>query len=143
MKTVIYTLLFAALIPLTAQAHHAYRVAYDFSKTETLEGPVVKLELVNPHARIFLNVTAENGEIEEWMIEGPGRLALARRGWTDDMFDGGVRITAVGNPSSAGHQAIWLEKITLPDGTEIIDPLIADQLAIEEERRERARRATR
>jgi hypothetical protein len=142
MRTIIYTLLFTVLLPLTAQAHHAFRVVYDFSKTETLEGRVVKLELVNPHARIFINVTGENGEIEEWLIEGPGRLALERRGWTDDMFDGGVHITAVGNPSSEGHKAIWLEKITMPDGTEIIDPLIADQLAIEEERRERARRAT-
>ena len=142
MKTVIYSFLFTALVPLTAQTHHAFRVAYDFNKTETLEGQVVKLELVNPHARIFINVTSEDGKVEEWMIEGPGRLALERRGWTEDMFVGREAITAIGNPSSEGRSAIWLEKIIMPDGTEIIDPLIADQLAIENERRERARRAS-
>ena len=143
------SLLSAALVvavmtmaPPIAQAHHSYRVIYDFSTTETLVGEVVTLELVNPHARLFVNVTNENGDVEEWMIEGPGKLSLARRGWTDDMFADGETITAVGNPSSAGHNAIWLERLVRSDGTEIIDPLIADALAIEEERRERIRRAT-
>ena len=130
------------MAPPIAQAHHSYRVVYDFSTTETLVGEVVRLELVNPHARLFVNVTNENGDVEEWMIEGPGKLSLARRGWTDDMFADGETITAVGNPSSAGHNAIWLERLVRSDGTEIIDPLIADALAIEEERRERIRRAT-
>ena len=129
------------MAPLLAQAHHAYRVAYDFRTTETLVGEVVRLELVNPHARLFINVTNGNGDVEEWMIEGPGKLSLARRGWTDDMFTEGETITAVGNPSSASHNAIWLERLVRSDGTEIIDPLIADALAIEEERRERIRRA--
>ncbi len=129
------------MAPLVAQAHHSYRVVYDFSTTETLVGEVVRLELVNPHARLFVNVTNENGDVEEWMIEGPGKLSLARRGWTDDMFADGESITAVGNPASAGQNAIWLERLVRSDGTEIIDPLIADALAIEEERRERIRRA--
>ncbi len=140
-ESAIFASSFFILASLPAQAHHSYRTAYDFSKTETLEGQVVKLELVNPHVRIFINVTGANDEVEEWIIEGPGRLSLARRGWTDNMFVGGVNITAVGNPSFEDHNAIWLEKITMPDGTEIIDPLVADQLAIEEERRNRARRA--
>ena len=142
MKAAVVAVVLASFAPFAARAHHAYRVAYDFSKTETLQGEVVRLALVNPHARLFINVTNENGEIEEWMVEGPGKLSLARRGWTDDMFAGGGTITAVGNPSSAGHNAIWLEKIVMPDGTEIIDPLIADTLAIEAERRERVRRST-
>lgn len=142
MKTIIFTLVFGLLMPLLTNAHHAFRTAYNFSKTDTLDGRVVRLELVNPHARLILDVINEDGEVEEWMVEGPGKLALARRGWTDDMFTAGERITAVGNPSSAGHNAIWLEKIVKSDGTEIIDPLITDQLAIEAERRERVRRAT-
>ena len=131
-----------AMAPLVAQAHHAYRSVYDFNRTETLVGEVVRLELVNPHARLFVDVANENGDIVEWMIEGPGKLSLARRGWTDDMFADGETITAVGNPASAGHNAIWLERLVRSDGTEIIDPLIADALAIEEQRRERIRRAT-
>lgn len=140
--TLFGALLVLALTTPLAQAHHAFRVVYDFSQTHTLEGRVVRLELVNPHARLYLSVTNESGEEEEWMIEGPGKLALARRGWTDDMFVEGETITALGNPSSVGDNAIWLESIAKFDGTVIIDPLIVDELAIEEERRQRVRRAT-
>ena len=135
MKILHCVLVLAALASFTARAHHSYRVVYDFSETRTLEGRVVRLELVNPHAKLFLDVTDESGEVEEWMVEAPGKLALARRGWTDDMFAEGEAITAVGNPSAAGHNAIWLEKIVKSDGTEILDPLIADALAIEAARR--------
>lgn len=137
----IFFALAIAMAPLAAWSHHAYRVAYDFTRTATLEGEFVRLELVNPHARLYINVLNQSGEVEAWTVEGPGKLSLARRGWTDDMFAPGEKITAVGNPSSQGQQAIWLEKIVKSDGTEIIDPLIADALAIEAERRERARRA--
>ena len=135
------TLLLCCLSPALLNAHHAFRAIYDFSKIETVEGNVVELELVNPHARIHIDVTSENGEVERWVIEGPGKLALARRGWTDDMFTPGEMISVSGNPSFAGDNAIWIEKIVTADGREIIDPLVSDQLAIEEERRNRIRNA--
>ena len=134
---VVLGVLLAALMTTCANAHHAFRAVYDFNQTRTIEGRVVRLELVNPHARLFLAIANEHGVEEEWMIEGPGKLALARRGWTDDMFADGETITAVGNPALAGNNAIWLESITRSDGTVIIDPLVSDELAIEEERRQR------
>ena len=143
MKSILsVVLLFAccSLLSIT-QAHHSFRGVYDFSKHSTIKGEVVKFELLNPHARVFINLTNEDGEIEAWVVEAPGRLSLVRRGWSDDMFAQGEVITAVGNPSPTGKKAIWLEKITLADGTEFIDPLVADNLAIEEERRQRAQRA--
>ena len=143
MKSILsVVLLFAccSLLSIT-QAHHSFRGVYDFSKHSTIKGEFVKLELLNPHARIFINVTNEGGETQQWMIEAPGKLSLARRGWTDDMFKQGEIITVVGNPSPTGKLAIWLEKITLEDGTEFIDPLIADNLAIEAERRARFQQA--
>ncbi len=131
-----------AVLPGLSLAHHAFRGVFDFSRTDTIVGAVVNLELVNPHARLYIDVTNESGEVEHWLVEGPGKLSLARRGWTDDMFTPGDVITAVGNPSNSGDRTIWLEKIIMPDGTEIIDPLVADELVIEAERRERARQAT-
>ena len=64
------------MAPLVAQAHHAYRSVYDFNRTDTLVGEVVRLELVNPHARLFINVTNENGDVVEWMIEGTGQTLV-------------------------------------------------------------------
>jgi hypothetical protein len=123
------------------QAHHSFRGVFDFSQHTTLQGAVVKFELLNPHARVFMEVVNENGETEQWVVEAPGKLSLARRGWTDDMFSDREVITATGNPSTTGKMAIWLEKIVLSDGTEFIDPLVSDDEAIEAERRERAQRA--
>lgn len=141
MKLSTYLIAFALLVPPVATAHHAFRVIYDFSRTETIEGTVVSLELVNPHARLHIDATDDNGDTARWVVEGPGKLALARRGWTDDMFETGEALTIVGNPSNVEENAIWLEKIVRADGTEVIDPLVADELAIEEDRRLRIERA--
>ena len=130
-------ILTAALLtlPSIAVAHHAFRSIYDFSRTEKIQGAVVELELVNPHAFLHIDVTGDGRETARWVIEGPGRLALTRRGWTEDMFAQGETLTVVGNPSNIAERALWLEKIVRADGTEVIDPLVADQLAIEEDRR--------
>ena len=134
-------LLTAYLLSSIAQAHHSFRGVFDFSKHTTLHGAVVKFDLLNPHARVFMEVVNENGETEQWVLEAPGKLSLARRGWTDDMFGDREVITATGNPSSTGKMAIWLESIVLSDGTEFIDPLVSDDDVIEVERRARAQQA--
>jgi len=128
-----------AFVPVLSSAHHNFRSVYNFNETRTIEGAFVSLELVNPHARIFIDVTDDAGNIEQWVIEGPGKLALARRGWADDMFSAGERITATGNPATSGGNAIWIERIVREQGVEIFDPLVEDSLAIEAERRARRR----
>ncbi len=138
-RTAMVVAVVIALPSAFASAHHNFRSVYNFNETTTIEGAFVRLDLVNPHARILIDVTNDAGETEEWIVEAPGKLALARRGWTDDMFADRERITVTGNPAYAGGNAIWIVKIARESGTEIIDPLIEDELAIEAERR--ARRA--
>ena len=122
-----------------AIAHHASVAIYDHDRTETIRGIVDRLELLNPHAFIHIDVQLESGERERWVIEGPGKLSLSRRGWTDDTLTAGDMVEATGHPSREGKQTMWLERLVLPDGTEYLDPALEDQLAIEAERRERAR----
>ena len=124
-----------------ALAHHAFVVVYDPGETRAIEGAFAGLELVNPHARIYIDVAAENGSIEQWTVEAAGKLSLARRGWTDDMFRQGEVITVVGNPAFSGENAMWMVRIVKSDGSEYSAPLVEDANAIEAERRERARRA--
>ena len=121
-----------------ALAHHAFVAIYDPRETATIEGEFAGLELVNPHAWIYIDVTADN---EQWTIEAAGKLSLARRGWTDDMFQEGEVITVVGNPAFSGDNAMWMVRIIRSDGSEYFSPLVEDANAIEAERRERARRA--
>lgn len=126
-----------ALSPALSTAHHNFRSVYNFNETTTIEGSFVRLDLVNPHARIVIDVTNDAGEVEQWIVEAPGKLALARRGWTDDMFSDRERITVTGNPAYSGGNAIWIVKIARESGSEVIDPLIEDDLVIEAERRSR------
>ncbi len=135
------TLLLAVVLPAPwGHAHHAAGAVYDRNQIHTIEGTVVSLELVNPHVRLFIDVTTGGGEVERWTVEGPGKLSLGRRGWTDDMFETGEAITAVGSPAASGANGMWLQRIVMPDGREFLDPQYEDALAIEAERRERARR---
>ena len=120
-----------------ARAHHSFAATYDPARLVTVEGIVTGLQLVNPHAIIHVNVTNDSGEVEDWLIEMPGKLSLARRGWTDETIIPGETVTAVGNPSLTGKNAMWWQRVTLTDGTELLFPALADQLAIEAHRRER------
>lgn len=133
--------LICVLLPLGSSAHHAFIAVYDPRETRTIEGTFAGLELVNPHARVYIDVTAENGSVEQWTVEAAGKLSLARRGWTDDMFRQGEVITAVGNPALSGDNAMWMVRIVRSNGSEYYAPNVEDANAIEAERRERARRA--
>ena len=133
--------LICVLLPLGSSAHHAFIAVYDPRETRTIEGTFAGLELVNPHARVYIDVTAENGSVEQWTVEAAGKLSLARRGWTDDMFRQGEVIAAVGHPALSGDNAMWMVRIVRSDGSEYYAPNVEDANAIEAERRERARRA--
>lgn len=124
-----------------SHAHHSYSGVFDMSSVTQFEARVVKLELRNPHTIVHVEVVNEQGDVELWTIEGPGKLALVRRGWADDMFAAGELITVYGNPSAQGKAIVWLSKIIKADGVELLDPLTDDDLAIEEERRARLSRA--
>ena len=133
--------LICGLLSATTHAHHAFVAVYNPAETRTIEGSFAGLELVNPHARVYIDVTAEDGGVEQWTVEAAGKLSLARRGWTDGMFRQGEVITAVGHPALSGDNAMWMVRIVKSDGSEYFAPNVEDANAIEAERRERARRA--
>ena len=114
-------LLVAALPLLGAQAlaHHSFAAYFITSETITVEGVVTEWWFQNPHTRIYLEVTNEDGEVEEWMAEGGGRNVLHRRGWTEETILPGTRLIIVGNPSRDGSNTIGWDSLTLEDGTAV------------------------
>ena len=74
--------LVVATIPL--MAHHAFGAEFDKDAPLRLEGQIVKLEWVNPHSWIHLEIEAEDGSTEVWMVEGGPPNVLLRRGLTRD-----------------------------------------------------------
>ena len=63
-------------------AHHAFSAEFDANRPLKLEGTVSKMEWINPHAWIHIDVKGEDGKVEKWMVEGGTPNTLLRRGFT-------------------------------------------------------------
>jgi hypothetical protein len=109
----------AALVALSAQAHHAFSAEFDSDKPIMLEGTVTKWEWINPHAWINLDVVAENGETVPWRIEGGAPNALIRRGWTKDSLPPGTEIVIEGFLARDGSNRASGRSITFTDGSSL------------------------
>ena len=86
-----------ACLPLAA--HHAFGSEFDAKRPVLLRGKVVKMEWVNPHAWIHVEVTKEDGSKEVWMVEGGSPNSLLRRGVTRDSLPVGTEIVVDGYQS--------------------------------------------
>ena len=92
MKTKIIAVLVAAgaLCALqTAQAHHPFAAEFDINKPVTLNGTLAKMEWVNPHGWIYLDVKGSDGTTKQWTIEASGPNQMARRGLKKTDFKAG------------------------------------------------------
>ena len=111
-------LFLAAAVP--AIAHHAFGGEFDANSPVLLTGPITKVEWVNPHAWIHLEVTEPDGSKRVWMVEGGSPNSLLRRGVTRDSLKLGTVIVVDGYhardhslPRANGRN------ITFPDGTKL------------------------
>lgn len=109
----------AALWSVSAQSHHNPASHYLLDKTITVQGVVTKWQLINPHARIYFDVTTKEGKVESWMAEGNAAGILKRRGFTKDTLKPGDAIKISGSPSRDGKNMLDWSLITLADGTEL------------------------
>ncbi|HSG65866.1 MAG TPA: DUF6152 family protein [Gammaproteobacteria bacterium] len=92
------SLLVIALVA-PAAAHHAQAPFFDQSREVQIEGVVTRFDFRNPHPVLYVNVTNDSGEIEEWQIQFGNATGLRRRGWHKDIILPGERIQASGHPS--------------------------------------------
>jgi len=87
---VLTTLLLLTAIPLLA--HHAFNQEFDGNKPIKLTGTVKRMEWINPHSWIHLDVKGPDGKVTEWMIEGGSPNALIRAGFTTASLPSGTEI---------------------------------------------------
>lgn len=102
-----------------ASAHHAFATEFDVNRPVALEGTVTKLELINPHSWIHIEVVGEDGEPVVWMIEGGSPNALVRRGITRQSVPVGSRLLIRGYQARDGSNRAVGREVSFADGREI------------------------
>ena len=100
----------------TTSAHHSFAAEFDKDKPVVLTGTVTKMEWINPHPWIHIDVKGADGKIEKWMIEASAPNNLLRRGFTRDSLPPGSVITVQGYQALDGAKRANGTALTWPDG---------------------------
>ena len=111
--TIVATLLAAAP---RLEAHHAFAAEFDQNKPIKLQGQVTRMEWINPHSWIHLDVKNPDGTVSKWMIEGGTPNTLVRRGFTKESLKEGTEITVEGFRAKNGALRANGADLILPDG---------------------------
>jgi DNA/RNA endonuclease YhcR with UshA esterase domain len=92
-----------------AAAHHSFSAIFDAAKPVTLTGTVTRIEWMNPHTWIYLDVKNDDGNVEAWAFEMGSPNRLMRYGWNQGSLPTGQTVTIKGSQARDGT-------VTLPDG---------------------------
>lgn len=128
------------LVCAAAVAHHSFAAVFDGSREIDVTGIVTEFRFVNPHSTMSMQVTDADGASRTLIVEFDGQLNLVHGGWTDATIGAGERVTVHGNPARSGDDRIWFLSLTREDGSQLTRPALERLDAIEEQRRQRARR---
>jgi len=99
-----------------AMAHHSFAAEFDASKEVTLKGTLTKLEWVNPHGWLHINVKGPDGKVESWAVEAGGATALMRAGVRQTDFKPGVELTVQGFLAKNGTNTVAGREVKTADG---------------------------
>ena len=116
--------LFLTGMAVPLRAHHAFAAEFDANKPVNFKGTVTKMEWVNPHVWLHVDVKKPDGSTEEWAIEAGTPNVLFRRGFTKQSLLPGTEIVIDGYQAKDGTNRANGRDLTLPDGTKAVSRLV-------------------
>ena len=107
-------------------AHHAFAAEFDATKPIKFKATVVKMQWINPHAWIDIDVKGDDGKVTRWSIEAAAPNALLRRGWNKQSLLPGAEIMVEGFQAKDGSNKANGSIITTTDGKKLFVGAAAD-----------------
>jgi hypothetical protein len=99
-----------------AAAHHSFAAIFDANQPVSLTGTVTRIEWMNPHTWIYLDVKNAAGNTEAWAFEMGSPNRLMRYGWNQNSLPTGATVTIAGSRARDGSLKAAVDTVTLPDG---------------------------
>jgi len=119
MNRKLMTILATAALALPVFAHHSFSAEFDAKKKVRLDGRVVKMDWVNPHAWLYMEVPNAEGKMEKWAVEFGSPNVLFRSGWKKDTLTEGMRVIVNGSAAKDGSLRANSSNVEFPDGRKL------------------------
>ncbi len=100
-------------------SHHSFAAEFDVTKPLTVKGTVTRIDLVNPHSWLYMDVKSPDGKVVNWAVEMGASNALIRRGVNRTALPIGVEVTIEGYRAKDGSPTANANTIRLPDGRQL------------------------
>jgi hypothetical protein len=116
MRSIWYLAAMFVALAVPAAAHHSFAAEFDAKQPITLKGTVTRMEWINPHSWIHLDVKTPDGKVVTWMVEGGSPNALIRAGFTTASLPAGTEILVEAFQAKDGTNKACGVDLTFPDG---------------------------
>ena len=119
MRVKLFIILLGGIVALAAapgRAHHSFAAEFDANQPITLKGVLTKMDWVNPHGWIYVDVRGADGKVENWAVEAGSPTSLLRRGLRKTDFPAGIEIVVQGYRAKNGSRTVNGQTVTMTDG---------------------------